>query len=65
VIPVGAQLINLTYLTWDGTIDFFEFDRDVMPYISFLNRAILPITILILAEIRKKKLSRYFNKILD
>ncbi|WP_459195465.1 GerAB/ArcD/ProY family transporter [Wukongibacter baidiensis] len=57
VIPVAAQLVNLTYLTWYGTMDFFEFDRDAMPYISFLNRVIIPIVVLIFAEIKKKKLT--------
>lgn len=57
VIPISALLLNITYLTWNGTMDFFEFDRDVMPYVSFVNRIILPIVIYIFAEVKKKKIT--------
>ncbi|PAB56362.1 GerAB/ArcD/ProY family transporter [Anaeromicrobium sediminis] len=57
ILPITLILINITYLTWDSTMDFFEFDRTVMPYISFINRVILPIIIFIIAEINRGKLS--------
>lgn len=57
VIPITLILIDITYLSWVGTMDFFEFDRLVMPYISFINRVMLPIIMFIVAEIKMRKLS--------
>lgn len=57
VIPITLIIANITYLSWGGTMDFFEFDRLVMPYISFINRVILPIMMFIVAEMKIRKLS--------
>lgn len=56
VTPIAVLLLNITYLAWGGTMEFFEFDRDVMPYISSVNRIILPIIIYVIAEMKKKKI---------
>lgn len=61
IIPITLIMINITYLGWDSTMGFFEFDRMVMPYISFINRVILPVIIFVVAEIKMSKSSAYIE----
>lgn len=59
VTPIAFMLINLSYLLWDSTMGFYKFDGDIMIYIGFPFRTILPILILIIAEVKR----RYKDKV--
>ncbi|WP_176461959.1 GerAB/ArcD/ProY family transporter [Anaeromicrobium sediminis] len=55
VIPITLMTINLSYLLWDSTMDFYEFDGEIMIYFAFPFRTILPILTFIIVEIKKKQ----------
>lgn len=54
VTPIAALMLNLAYFEFDSVIDFFEFS-EVWYYYVFPFLVIMPIIILICAEIKKKK----------
>lgn len=55
VIPITLMIINLSYLLWNSTMSFYEFDGEIMLYFAFPFRTILPILTFIIAEIKKKQ----------
>ncbi|TCO74417.1 GerAB/ArcD/ProY family transporter [Marinisporobacter balticus] len=54
VIPISLLVINLSYLSFDSSMQYYEFDADIFSYYIFPFQVILPIIILIVAEIKKK-----------
>ncbi|WP_432664372.1 endospore germination permease [Wukongibacter baidiensis] len=56
VAPIALLMNNLSVIIYDSTMEVIEFASTVSPYYKFPFQVILPIIILIVAEIKKKKL---------
>lgn len=56
VTPISLLAINLAYLEFDSIMSFNEWIFDVWIYYAFVFMVILPVIILIVAEIKKKRL---------
>ncbi|QZY55112.1 GerAB/ArcD/ProY family transporter [Crassaminicella profunda] len=54
VTPIALLILNLTYFEFENIMSFNEWIFDVWIYYAFLFIVILPITILIFAEIKKR-----------
>ncbi|QZY56021.1 GerAB/ArcD/ProY family transporter [Crassaminicella profunda] len=59
VTPIGLLIINLSYFIHDNVMDKAEFALDVYPSYALPFQVILPIIILISAEIKKKHLNNH------
>lgn len=57
VTPIGLLVINLSYFIHDSVMEKAEFASDIYPGYAFPFQVILPILILIVAEIKKKRLA--------
>lgn len=55
VIPIGLLSINLSYFIYDSSLELVEWSSKIWPYYAFPFQVILPILILITAEIKKKQ----------
>ncbi|MCM1988848.1 GerAB/ArcD/ProY family transporter [Oceanirhabdus seepicola] len=62
VTLVAILVIATSYLTFDSIIVAKEFGAEIYPYYSFLFFVILPIIILIVAEIKNKQLVSNLSK---
>lgn len=58
VLPLGLLMISLSYIIYDGIIEFNEWAGRIWPYYAIPFQIIIPIGILVIAEIRNKKLNR-------
>ncbi|WFD10792.1 GerAB/ArcD/ProY family transporter [Tepidibacter hydrothermalis] len=56
VTPVTLLIINLSYFEFDSIMDYVDWNVEVYPYYAVPFLVILPIIILITAEIKKKRL---------
>ncbi|GAA0182866.1 spore germination protein GerKB [Clostridium sediminicola] len=56
VIPFALLMINLSYFEFDSVTYYREWNMDIYPYYALPFQVILPIIILIIAEIKKKQL---------
>lgn len=56
VIPFASLMINLSYFEFDSVTRYREWNIHIYPYYAFPFQVILPIIILIIAEIKKKQL---------
>ncbi|WP_053955929.1 GerAB/ArcD/ProY family transporter [Inediibacterium massiliense] len=52
--PVVLLIINLSYFQYDSAIHYFEFNIEIWPYYFFPIQVILPVIVLIVAEIKNK-----------
>ncbi|MBF8983402.1 endospore germination permease [Lutibacter sp. B2] len=57
VTPIGLLIINLSYFIHDNVMEKAAFASDIYPSYAFPFQVILPISILIVAEIKKKQLT--------
>lgn len=58
VTPIGLLIINLSYFIHDNVMEKAEFASDIYPSYAFPFQVIIPIIILIVAEIKKKHLTK-------
>ncbi|QEK11525.1 GerAB/ArcD/ProY family transporter [Crassaminicella thermophila] len=56
VTPIGLLIINLSYFIHDNVMEKAEFASDIYPIYAFPFQVVLPIIILIVAEIKKNRL---------
>ena len=54
VMPISLMMVNVSYSLFDSVMDWFEWTIAIWPYFAFIFQVILPITILIVAEIKKR-----------
>ncbi len=62
VMPISLLVINVSYFQYDSIMHYMEFNEEIWPYYFLLLQVILPIIILITAEIKKKRLSNNSNR---
>lgn len=56
VLPISLLVINYSYLSFEGIIDYTAWSNDVWIYYVFPFHVIIPIIIWIIGEIKKKQL---------
>ena len=57
VTPIGLLMNNLAIFIYDSKMEVIEFASTVSPYYKFPFQVVLPIIILIVAELKKKRLA--------
>ncbi|WP_432404757.1 GerAB/ArcD/ProY family transporter [Wukongibacter sp. M2B1] len=62
VTPIGFLVVNLSYFIHDSVMEKSEFALNIYPIYAFPFQVILPLIILIIAEIKKKHLK---NRIME
>lgn len=59
VTPVTLLMINLSYFQYESVPQYSEFQTEIWAYFTFPFHVILPVIILIAAEIKKKRVENY------
>ncbi|MCG8502465.1 MAG: endospore germination permease [Firmicutes bacterium] len=57
VMPISLLAINLSYFLYDSKMHHMEFNDEIWPYYFLPLQVFLPIILLIIGEIKKKRLS--------
>lgn len=55
IMPVALLMINFAYFYYDSRMGFIEYNADIWTYYAMIFEIFIPIMLLILAMIRKKK----------
>ncbi|MCY6483090.1 endospore germination permease [Clostridium aestuarii] len=55
VIPTGLLMVVLSYFGFTSIMNFWEYNNNIWIYYAFMLEMIFPITILVLAEIKNRK----------
>ncbi|SHJ98618.1 GerAB/ArcD/ProY family transporter [Tepidibacter formicigenes] len=58
IIPISLLILNLSFISFDNRIEFVDWNSSGWLYYSFLFEVILPIIILIVAEMKKLTYSK-------
>jgi len=56
VVPMALLSLNLSYFEFDSIMQYYEWSFETWPYYSFFFQVILPVVILIAAEIKIRKI---------